>query len=740
MKDKKIPGIFKRKLKEKKWKKKIIRNIHIPSDRQMVENLYEPRDGRMVLNPEIPDEIIKKLKPLSKAIKKNKGMVTRWKAFILLAVAGSILIFTFFFKNKVLETVIESSLEKVFQAQVDVVNPRFSLFKGEFGFESLTIQDKKEPGRNLIETGSSNLSISIPELTRNRFRIKKMILEDVQLNTSRESDTLDVKHEDSGSSKPSLLDLSSLKDLTDDPTTRIESLIEEQKENLQTFKMIEGASKDLDEFTTRWKKTFGDSQNEISQLTKKYSGIANQGIPSITSIDDGKALVKKYEGYYKEISAEKDRVINLQNQFQNEKDRILNYRNNIEDVIGKDLEYLSGLITLPQQKEMQNFVSDKIKEILQKRFNAYYTKAMKLMPLYEKFKDQEKKKEEKKVSLRYPGRFILYPSPDRPRFLIEEARLSGGDDNSGFFNLGITGITSEPEKWSEPVKLDSQWKKNGTSMTLDGILNLKDQAPELFNIQFESPENPVSWKEGIPVLGIDSAKAELSYKGTGLSRLETKGVTVNLDLDFSDIEIKTSGKDDILSQTVTDTLNRIKDFMVTATVQITKEGIQSVKVDSEIDKILKQRLGDLIKDLPQQGADKLETYLRKMISERMLGIDGVKNTLNALNLESLDQIRSMEDLQSAVKKLEDQAQGQAAALVKGLQDKAEAEAERIKAEAAAEAERIKAEAAAEAARKKAEAEAQAKKEAERIKKEAEEKARLEAEKLKSQNPIKIPGF
>jgi len=740
MSNKKIPGIFRKKFKEKKWKKKIIRNIHIPSDRKMVESLYENQNGRMIIKQEIPPEVLKKLKPLSKAIKKNKGMVTKWKALILLVVAGAILVFTFFFKNKVLENVMESSLEKVFQADVDVVKPRFSLFRGNFGFESLTIQDKNDPGKNMIETGGSDLSISIPELTRNRFRIEAMVLENVRLDTPRESDALEVVQQKSGETKQPL-DLSSLKDLTDDPTAQIEALIEEQKENLQTFKIIEGANKELEEFTARWENSFNDSRKEVEQFTQKFSGIATQGVPSITSIEDGKALLKEYEGYYKEIEAEKDKVLALQNQFQEEKERIQNYREGIEETISSDLEYLRSLITLPQKQDMQNFVSDKIKDILRKRFENYYDKAMKLMPLYEKFKAQrDEKVVEEKEYRRYPGRYVLYPSPENPRFLIEEARIDGGDSNSGFFGGSLTGITSEPDKWPEPVKLNSHWEDNNTSMTLGGFLDLKDQAPELFNIQFESPGNPVSWDDGISALGIEAAHAGLSYHGTSRSELNKEGVAVAMEMNFNDIELETSGNDDLISKIILETVSDISSFIVSAELLITKDGIKSLKVNSDIDNILKEKLGDLLKDLPQQGMDELETYLRDLISKELAGSDAVNKALDALNMESLDQLRSLDDLQAAVKKVEDQAQGRADALIKDLQDKAAAEAAKLQAEAAAEAERLKAEAAAEAARVKAEADAKAKAEADRLKREAEEKARLEAEKLKDQNKVKIPGF
>jgi uncharacterized membrane protein YqiK len=281
-------------------------------------------------------------------------------------------------------------------------------------------------------------------------------------------------------------------------------------------------------------------------------------------------------------------------------------------------------------------------------------------------------------------------------------------------------------------------------LSLEGFLDLKEKAPELFKINFISPANPVIWEEGIPVLGIESSRALLSYTGISRPHPDKEGVLVTLDMDFSSVEIKTRKKDEIISKILEETVQDINEFLVTAELYITKEGIKSIKVNSDLDEILKERLGDLLKDLPNQGLNELENYLRKMLEEKLTGSDAINKALQALNIESLSQIQSLEDLEESIKKVQNQAQGQAEVLLKELEGKARAEAEKLKAEAdriKAEAEQKAKEAEAEAQQKKLEAEAAAKAEADRLKKEAEEKARLEAEKLQSQtSKIKVPGF
>ena len=724
-----IPKLFRKKFKINKWKK-LLKHIYIPSDRKMVEGLFNLQNDRMVIKDEIPKDIVKKLKPLAKSIKQSKGMVTKWKGIILLVLAGSILIFTFFFKNMVIEKAMEMSLKKVFQADADVVTPRFSLFKGEFSFQGITVQDKDKPGKNLFETGPAVLSISTAELTRNRFRIKAMTLEAFKLNTARESDALEVSATAPKDSKP-LVDLSDLTGLAEDPTEKIEALIEEQKENLKTLKFLEGAEQELNNFTNEWEKTFDVSRKEIEEFSKKYSEIGSRGIPRITSLDEGKALITEYEGYYKEIQGKKDEIVLLQKKFLDEKKKLLNYKSDIEGMIRDDLEYLKGLLTLPERSEMKNFVSDKIKNILMQRFQNYYDKAMKFMPYYEKFKDQQKSNEpaENKTK-RMAGRTILFPSPDSPKFLVEKVMLSGGDDSSGFFDMDISGITSEPDKWSDPIRLSSHWNSASLDMDLQGTLDLKKEAQELYHIQFESPENPVSWREGIPALGVESAQAKLSYLGNSYPSPDKEGILISLDMDFTEIEVLLGKQNEIITRIMEETIQDINEFLVTSEILITNKGIKSIKVKSDLDNILKDRLGEILKDLPQQGLNELENILRDMISENLLQSDKLNKALEALNIDSLEQLRSLDDLESRIKEYESQAKGQADALLKEYEDKARAEAVKVKAEA----DRILAE----AEQKKREAEAKAKAEADKKKKEAEAQAKAEAEKLK--DSVKIPGF
>ncbi len=44
----KIPGIFRKNSKEKKWNKKILKNVYIPTDKKWLSELFRLEEGKMI--------------------------------------------------------------------------------------------------------------------------------------------------------------------------------------------------------------------------------------------------------------------------------------------------------------------------------------------------------------------------------------------------------------------------------------------------------------------------------------------------------------------------------------------------------------------------------------------------------------------------------------------------------------------------------------------------------------------
>ncbi|MDC7241519.1 MAG: hypothetical protein PQJ50_14280, partial [Spirochaetales bacterium] len=350
--------------------------------------------------------------------------------------------------------------------------------------------------------------------------------------------------------------------------------------------------------------------------------------------------------------------------------------------------------------------------ILMEQFSDYYAMAEPFLPYIEKMRDRQATEEKKKKISRLQGSYIPLEPATIPRFLISRINLDGGNGSSGTFEGLIEGISSEPDKLDQPITLDANWIKDTSTVALDGFLDMREDAEEMFLLNFSSPGGSAELNDGMSALGIESARADLTYSGTGMSNPDGEGVLVSLDMNFNNAEFEMPDDPDMIATLISDTLEDLQSFLVSAEILMDGKGIQSIAVSTDIDRVLQDRLGDLIDGLPSQGADALESYIRNMSSDDLLTSEKLASSLDALGIESLDQINSMEELQAKVDELKNQAEDRGDAILNEAEEKARAEAEAAKAEA----------------------EAKAQAEADAAKAEAEEKLKEEASK------IKLPGF
>jgi len=165
----KIPKIFRKTYTEKKFKKKILKRIHLPADKDFVNSLFtKEEDGKYHPTGKVPAKEKKHLKRIKKAIKANKGLFVAWKAALVLIVVGPIVAFSLFFLDSTIERTMEKAMETVFKAQVDIEGTDVSLIKGRISFNSMAVADADNPMTNLFELSSTAFDIDIDQALRRR--------------------------------------------------------------------------------------------------------------------------------------------------------------------------------------------------------------------------------------------------------------------------------------------------------------------------------------------------------------------------------------------------------------------------------------------------------------------------------------------------------------------------------------------------------------------------------------------
>ncbi len=679
MKKIKIPGIFQKKYNVKTLNKKIIKRIHIPKDREMILNLFkENSDGEIEIIKEIPEEVLIRLKPLAKSIKKNRGMVSRWKAISVLFIVASILIFNLFFKDKLVTNAVESGLESIFKAEVVISKLKLSLIKGIISYQSLSIADAGNTSRNLLETGPAEFRISISELTKKRVRIEEMSLTEVKWDTPRASDgalsesTKQEKDKNGGRFSETLDFLSLGQD-----ELNFEALLEDQKDNLTSLNLINHGNKEIDAFTERWEVVYFEKNKEIKDLAADIEDLKSLPIQDTRSIEEGQLIAQQVKDLYPRITKIKDGLTALHDDFMEDKNRLMDLEEMIGSAIDEDIAYLNGMLDF-SSGDMRSLASDAAEKYIRNRWNTYYENGLKALEVYERFQDREKKEsKEEKGFQRDNGRNISFPSPDNPGFLIKHILLSGGDSNSGTFTTEIRTLTNEPDKLTEPLTFLADWGSGQTTIKMDGVLDMRSDSEIPFRVEIESPENLVSLEDGIPALNINSLSSKADISGVSITVKDKNAVLTTLGITLTDLDIQQENGEGFISEALKEILENMDSIDLRAEILISRDGLEEVKVQSDLDDILSDQIGGYL----QEMADGMEAELRNNLSEYISSYleenHVLQSSVTALGVESLDQISSVDDLERTLDDKQNELENKAKAIIA----EKEAEAAKLKAEA-----------------------------------------------------------
>ncbi|MEA1911030.1 MAG: hypothetical protein U9N32_05030 [Spirochaetota bacterium] len=678
MKKNKIPGIFRKQYKIKVFNSKIIKRIHIPKDQEIIKKLFVKNShGKMEIIQNIPEDILLRLKPLSKSIKKNKGMVSRWKLIIVLILVASILIFNLIFKDKLLTKGVESGLEKIFQADVEVDGLHFSILKGSISFRSLIIVDADNSNRNLLETGPSEFRISIAELIKKRVKIEEMSLTGFLLDTPRVSSSdIDEYSENSLSAENNENDSTSggVLEVLSPAKGEYESILQQQKDNLSSIDVITMGNEETNKLIEKWKVIYSEKDRDIKELEGDFLALKSVSIKDIHSVEESVAITQDLTGMYSEITNEKDELILLKKEFQKDKAAVEAIQDEIDKAIKEDYAYLENLVDL-STGDMGSLVSDTAETYIRNRWNTYYENALKAFEVYEKFKDREiVESQSKKGIKRDSGRIISFLTPDKPVFVAEHILISGGEDISGSFSAEIRALTNEPDKLTDPLTFSAAWGGGGTSIFLDGFWDMRSETVMPFSMEIGSSGNYVTLDEGISFLNISSLSTIAGINGTSITQEDRKAIFTILDISLTELDVHQIEKEGFLSKALTDTFANTEKIDIRAEILINRNGMEKIKVSSDFDTILSDSVGAYLDDMTKGMGAELEKSLSNYLSPYLVDNEVLESSLTELDLQSIDQISSANDLEdktdSLIKEQKDEAAKLKSAAEEKIQDKA----------------------------------------------------------------------
>ena len=638
----------------------------------MIKSAFQKSEnGKLVLKEELSEEIVKKLKPLAKSIKKNKGLVTTWKAAIVLILAAVIILFNIIFKNKLIEAAAEKGLEAVFQAEVNIEDARLSILQGQFKYNSMTIADADKSMYNLMETGPAVIDISMGELLSKRVQIEQVSLEGVSWNTERDSDGSLVEEESTESKSEKSEESSALDLLALNPDDfDYQSIFDSQKDNLQSLRLLEDSNREIEEIRSRWSGTLDDKEREISSLKEKVNSVKSIDLKGISSVEEAQSAVGEVQAFYPEVEKMGQSVSGLNSEIQFEKDKVLSLGDSLTGSIETDLSYLGSTLNL-SSGNLKSIASDLAEDYIRSRWNDYYEYGLKGWNIFKRFQNREKKEKEDKGALsRAEGRTILFPSKNAPQFHIKQINLSGGDDSVGNLTMEIKSITNEPDKIADPMEFELLLSQNASAIEIEGRLDLRDESDTLFDMSLSLPGLPVSMEDGIPTLSINSLTAGAAIKGIASSQRDSGIVITKLDVFMKEIVIEQSA-DNFLSRTVSGIFENSGDIQLEGIIAMSSSGIDSITVETSLDDLISDGVGDYLAELEDNVMGDLENNLLAYIGPQLEQNQILSSSMDALGIQSIEQINSVNSLEKILDDKVSEVENRAEAIVAEVSAQAE---------------------------------------------------------------------
>jgi uncharacterized protein (TIGR03545 family) len=622
--------------------------------------------------------------------------------------------------HRLLTKVVESGLETLFLSDVEINELNFSILKGSISYKTLEIEDAGNSSRNLLETGPSEFRINIAELTKKRIRIEEMSLTEVKwdfdgvIAKSSEEEIEDTYLNSSG-----FFDVLAL----GSDEINYESLLEQQKKNLNSLNLIDQGNEEISRLTDKWELVYSEKNKEIDDLIGDILALKSLSFQDIASLEDARSASEDLADMYMRVGEAKEELLTLQTDFQDDKAGLTNLQDQIKNAVDKDYTYLGELLDL-SSGDMGSLASGLAENYIRKRWNTYYDNALKALEIYNKFQDREpEESNEEKVLVRAGGRDIPFISPDNPSFIIEHILISGGNDSTGSLGMEIRSISNEPDKLSEPLTFMAELGNKQSAISLDGSLDMRSDSDTPFSMKIISPLNPILLDKGIPFLNISRMNAVADIMGESLTIKDKSIVLTNFDISLSALEIEQTDVDSIISQTIKDLLDDIDNIDLKAEIFVSPEGLEDVNVWSGFDDIFADSIGDYLDELTEDIQAELQESFSAYITPFFEENEVLQSAVTALDIESVEQISSVEDLENILDNKQKELESKSSSITSGLEADVQSQLDEKEAQAQAEADKAKAE-------------------ADKAKAEAEKQAQDEAAKLleNATDKIKLPGF
>jgi uncharacterized protein (TIGR03545 family) len=540
----------------------------------------------------------------------------RWQGLVaFLVVTVSMCLIWALFVDPVIKRIIEKTGTKVVGAKVELEKADLSLFPIGLTLFGLQVTDPDEPMKNAVEIGRIAGTVDSLQLLRRKVIVYEMSVEGVRLGTQRiRSGAISKKAEKVGKEKKkdSIPGLSMMK------MPDIQDIL--GKENLQTLQMAQSIKRDIEGGKELWTKNIAGlpGKEKIDGYRKRIEALKETKGSSKNIGDIGGIIGSAGEAQtlYKDLQADLELLQKSQKEFNTTLANFKDQLARIEKAPQEDIRRLTdkyGFSAHGLANISRYFIDPGITAWVDR---GLYWKS-RIEPLVERAGEKKGNAEVVKP-LRAKGRDVRFKEKEPlPDFLIRTAKVSVSIP-AGDFSGAIKNITPDQNVLGQPLLFIFSGEKlpGVRSVRLDGAINrVSPGSPrDNFNLSlkgYKIQAKSVSKDSSLP-LSLEKGDVDLEVKAA-----LAKGVidaTVAAKLQGARISAGGADAQSDFGKAVSSALSGVSTVILQARITGPTDNYQT-QISSNLDDILKNAVGSIIKDQVSQ----FENKLRAAISDKVNG-------------------------------------------------------------------------------------------------------------------------
>lgn len=720
---KKLPSILKKTYTEKSLEKKLLKKLYIPADREFVASQFSADEKdpakRRIVRTEYDVKDFKRLRILSKQIRRQKGRVNLVPLAAAAAFVAALVLVVLIFKDPLAKRALTAGLQKITGAKVDIASVHVGLLDSSVTVRALAAADKNSPMKNVFEAQKIQLDFNLTQLLKKRFVCQNLEVSGMAFGTERKTSgelpaavkkAKKEKARDKDDGKIALLIKERQKDALEQSKKIVSSMFESLNpqnfldnalKQLQTPAASQKAQETVAQIVAVWEKRPAELEAAVNDFRKSSEKVAARDYQAIKDLAELKAALEELNTAIKDgqkLAALSDTTVK---DLQKDGKTVRLAAKEASDAVKKDTDFVNGEINKIRSftvADGKNIFAQTVKAASYSVLGKYYPYAEKALNAALNSnkganKDAQEKKAAKKQKARQkagrlPGRTIEYRADIYPSFLIQQMLANG----TGFEGR-INDISNDPDRWGKPASFsarfdESAFSENKRTHSAEGIVNIGEKLDyPLLKMQYTGSGYKASFNPSSDLQTLDASALDVagvpSFTGrakiqAGVRADRDGRVDIDADFDFDQVRFTAdSFEPDFISRIYNESLAAVKNMQFKIKAEVSQSDLL-MDVASDADKVfiaaLQTGINKELSAIKQKSLKEAQAELEKYtgpLNEKLGDFGGIeKGVMNQKQAVDMLQKKLEESKAEVIKRIEqagkDALKDAAGSALKGL--------------------------------------------------------------------------